>query len=116
MSTALIVGNEPREHGPMAKKTPTKGANRSRVTFELPSAAGKDAATVHLVGDFSDWSKTATPLTSRKDGRFSVTLTLDNGRSYRYRYLVDGARWENDWSADAYVANEFGEDDSVLEL
>ena len=32
----------------------------------------------------------------------------------RYRYLLDGSRWENDWSADEYVPNGYGSDDSVL--
>ena len=98
----------------MVKKTPTKGSSRSRVTFELPAEV--EATTVHLCGDFNEWSRTATPLTRRKDGRYSVTLTLDGGRAYRYRYLVDGERWENDWAADSYAKNDFGGDDSVLEL
>jgi hypothetical protein len=34
----------------------------------------------------------------------------------RFRYLLDGERWENDWTADAYVPNSFGSDDSVVEV
>jgi hypothetical protein len=83
-----------------------------KVTFELPVQAGVAAA--HLCGEFNDWSSTATPMTRRKDGSFRVTVALDPGRSYRFRYLLDGERWENDWAADDYVANEFGGDDSVV--
>lgn len=98
----------------MIKKTPTKSGNTSRVTFELPAALG--ARTVHLCGEFNDWSETDTPLIQRKDGRFSVTVTLPRGRSYRFRYLINGEKWENDWEADTYVPNVFGGEDSVVEL
>jgi hypothetical protein len=50
------------------------------------------------------------------DGGFSVTVELEVGRAYRFRYLLDGVRWENDWAADAYVPNSYGEDDSVVDL
>ena len=91
-----------------------QGTGRCRVTFELPAEVSAD--TVHLCGEFNDWSRTATPLAHRKDGRFSVTVTLEAGRAYRFRYLVDGDRWENDWAADAYAPNEYGGDDSVVDL
>ena len=98
----------------MARKTLSKGGKTARVTFELPAEV--DAETAAVVGDFNDWSTDATPLTRRKDGRFSVTVSLPAERSYRYRYLLDGSRWENDWEADAYVANDHGSEDSVLTL
>ncbi len=49
-------------------------------------------------------------------GGFSLTVGLDTGRAYRFRYLLDGQRWDNDWAADAYLRNDFGGDDSVLDL
>jgi 1,4-alpha-glucan branching enzyme len=98
----------------MARKVESKGGRMSRVTFELPPAIG--ARSVQLCGEFNEWSTTATPLAERKDGRFSVTLTLPTGSAYRYRFLVDGDRWENDWAADDYVRNGFGSDDSVVRV
>jgi len=83
-----------------------------KVTFVLPSDAG--AEEVHLCGDFNDWSPTATPMTRRKDGSFGATVVLEPGRAYRFRYLLDGVRWENDWAADVYVPNDYGGDDSVV--
>ena len=50
------------------------------------------------------------------DGGFSVTVGLEAGRAYRFRYLLDGQRWDNDWAADAYQPNDFGGDDSVVDL
>jgi len=79
----------------------------------LPSVVEAPAAA--LVGDFNGWSD-AVPMTKRKDGRLSVTVSLEAGRAYRYRFLLDGERWENDWEADAYVANEFGSEDSLIKV
>jgi len=56
------------------------------------------------------------PHEARKDGSFTLTISLKPGRRYRFRYLLDGERWENDWAADAYVSNPFGSDDSVVEV
>jgi 1,4-alpha-glucan branching enzyme len=96
------------------KTSYAKRSNTCKVTFELPPEI--TGSSVALVGDFNDWSPDATTMTRRKDGRFSTTLSLKTGRQYRYRFLIDGDRWENDWAADAYVVNEFGSEDSVLKL
>lgn len=98
----------------MPRKSYAKSGSTCRVTFELPPAV--DAHTAMLVGDFNDWATDATPMTKRKDGRFSDTVSLAAERSYRYRYLLDGERWENDWEAEAYVTNEHGSEDSLITL
>ncbi len=46
----------------------------------------------------------------------SLTVDLDAGRAYRFRCLLDGQRWDNERAADVYVRNDFGEDDSVVDL
>jgi hypothetical protein len=74
-----------------------------------------EAQQVHLVGEFNDWSRTATPMV-RSGSHFVATVRVPTGRTYRYKFLVDGHRWENDWHADAYVSNEYGGDDSLLDL
>jgi len=98
----------------MPKKTYAKNGATCRVTFELPDAA--HAVTASVCGDFNDWSAAAHPMIRRSDGRFSITVSLPAGRSYRYRFFLDGQRWENDWAADAYVTNDFGGEDCLLEL
>ncbi len=98
----------------MPKKTFAAKSRTCRVTFELPAEGALESA--FLCGDFNDWALDANPLTRRKDGRFSTTITLDAGKQYRYRFWVDAARWENDWEADAYVPNGFGGEDSLLDL
>lgn len=82
------------------------------MTFDLPAEA--QAKTAALCGEFNDWDKTSHELKRRKQGNFSITLMLETGKEYRFRYWVDGERWENDWSPDKYVPNEFGTEDSVV--
>lgn len=96
----------------MLTKTPAKKGATTKVTFEVP--ADTTAERVCLCGDFNDWAQEETPLVRREDGRFSVTLTLNQGHAYRFRYLIDGHRWENDTGADEYVDNGFGSKDSVV--
>src|SRR5664280_2038763 len=84
------------------------------VTFELPAAVA--AAAVSVCGDFNDWSPTSHQLTRTDNGSFQATLELQAGRRWRFRYLLDGQRWENDWAADDYLPNVHGGDDSVVDL
>jgi len=82
------------------------------VTFTLPGEVG--AGNVVLCGDFNDWSAGNIALQRGSDGAWQVTLPLEPGRSYRYRYLLDGERWENAWQADWYEPNAFGSTNSVV--
>ena len=89
------------------------GDSTMAVTFRVPAEAGARSACV--AGEFNDWSTTATPMVADEFG-LATTIELDQGRSYRFRYFLDGERWENDWAADGYVGNEYGGDDSVVDL
>jgi len=93
------------------KKTYNKDRSSCRVTFELPAEV--KAKKVAVCGEFNDWDHKKNMLTKRKDGRFSVTITLAPG-SYRYRFLLDNKTWENDWNAEQYAPNEFGTEDSII--
>lgn len=88
-------------------------ASAVEVTFRIAAADG--AQSVCLAGDFNDWSTEANPMAAGADG-FSTTLELEPGWRYRFRYVLDGERWENDWAADAYEANQHGGEDSVVDL
>jgi 1,4-alpha-glucan branching enzyme len=90
------------------KKQYSKDRKTCRVTFKLPKEAVKDAKTVHLVGEFNNWNIKTAPLKKMKDGAFQVTIQLEAGRSYQFRYLIDEKTWENDWNADRYVPSSFG--------
>ena len=86
-----------------------------KVTFRLPRAAAPEADNVFLVGDFNEWQKDATPMTRLKNGDFKVTLDLEPGCEYCFRYLIEGGTWENDWEADKYVSSGItAEENSVV--
>ncbi len=97
----------------MLKKRKVAGG-KVRVTFAMPATEG--VSQLFLSGEFNDWSETATPMTRVADGSWSVTLTLEGGRSYEYRYLADTGDWHNDWAADSYLRNPYGADNSVVDL
>ncbi len=82
------------------------------VTFTLPGEVG--AGHVALCGDFNDWTAGNIALNRGGDGSWQTTVPLEPGHSYRYRYLLDGERWENAWQADRYEPNPFGSTNSVV--
>jgi 1,4-alpha-glucan branching enzyme len=96
------------------KKNLSKTGRSARVTFTAPPVDNVDS--VYLVGDFNEWDRSATPLQQRKDGRFSGTVSMEAGREYRFKYLVGDDQWINDDGADKYVPNDYGSDDSVIEV
>jgi 1,4-alpha-glucan branching enzyme len=85
-----------------------KSKDEYEVTFELASEA-KEAA---LVGEFNNWQ----PMAMKKSkGAFTAKLRLPANSRYEYRYLVNNNEWINDDAADAYVSNEHGTVNSVVE-
>ena len=96
------------------EKTCKKGQVTCKVKFILNKDAGSSKQTAFLVGDFNDWDKQATPMKRMEDGSFKVTLSLRKGKKYQYRYLLNGAIWENDWKADEYVPSQFGGTDNSV--
>ena len=75
-----------------------------KVTFTVPAEAAEEAKKVALVGEFNGWNpEEAIALKKQKDGSFKGTLELGAGE-YQFRYILDDAKWENDWAADKYVA------------
>jgi 1,4-alpha-glucan branching enzyme len=97
------------------KKQYLKSRPKCKVTFRLPRKAAGNAEMVNLVGDFNNWSVTATPMKRLKSGDFTLTIDLDIDAKYEFRYLIDGSDWENDWEADKYVPSPFpGSDNSVI--
>jgi hypothetical protein len=74
-----------------------------------------DANAVAVVGDFNDWSATATPLVRADgDGMWWVTVPLAPGR-YRYAFVVDGTVWQRDPEATT-LEDEFGRPSSVVTI
>lgn len=112
-ANSTASGNPKAEH-PGIKKKYIESRNSYEVTFRLPSKASLGARKVSVVGDFNNWEKEATFLTKQENGDFTLALELDAGKEYRFRYLIDGQRWENDWYADKYVKSPYDVEDSVV--
>lgn len=83
-----------------------------RVTFAMP--AMEDCDSLCLVGEFNDWNATVHPMQRNDEGAWSLTLELEPGREYQFRYCTGDGTWHNDPSADAYIANPFGSENSVV--
>ena len=61
-----------------------------RVSFRLPAEVAPGECSVHVTGDFNGWEIDATPMIRLRNGDYSVTVDLETGREYRFRYLIDG--------------------------
>ena len=97
----------------MLRKQKAAGG-KVKVTFSMPAMEGVTA--LFLTGSFNDWSDASTPLVHGADGSWSVALTLEAGWAHQYRYRDQDGGWHNDWAADSYVPNEFGSENSVVDL
>ena len=98
---------------PAAEQTEVKAASKVKITFELPLEAVQHAETVAVLGDFNNWQEGAL-LKKQKDGSFRATIELEKGRSYEYRFLINGEKWENAWNAESYRPTPFGTFNSVV--
>ena len=93
----------------------SRGPNgTASVTFTLAAAVGASHAAIG--GEWNNWSPDRDVMEPATGGGFTRTVELEPGRTYRFRYLLDGHRWENDWAADWYVPNDHGDNDSVVDL
>jgi 1,4-alpha-glucan branching enzyme len=81
-----------------------------RVTFVLERP---DAETVQIAGDFTEW-QASKAMRRSPEGPWRIAVELPSGREYSFRYLVNGVQWVNDPSADKYVANPYGSENSVV--
>jgi 1,4-alpha-glucan branching enzyme len=95
----------------MIKKTADKN-NKVKVSFVLPYSEGQPQ--VSVVGDFNQWDQASHRLTKRNNGTCSVSLLLDAGQRYRFRYYSEDGRWFNDETADEYEASEHGSENCIL--
>jgi len=102
----------------MLKKQYQKN-NSCKVTFVLPKESfhAESANTIKVLGEFNDW-KWEEGLTMKAAKEvFEASIKLDAGKSYQFRYVVEGQGWINDPAADRYVPSPFpGIDNSVIDI
>lgn len=92
----------------MLKKRYFKTKDEYEVTFNYTG----DADSVTLVTEANDW--VPVPMKKSKDTFTTKMRVPANGR-YQFRYLVNDTEWVNDDAADAYVPNEHGTQNSVVD-
>lgn len=96
------------------KKQVLKSKPVCKVTFRFPKDIAEGTETVNLVGDFNNWDTSANAMKKLKSGEFTSMLELEKGKSYEFRYLINGKDWYNDLEADAYNANHLGAENCVV--
>ncbi|MFW5708487.1 MAG: isoamylase early set domain-containing protein [Bacteroidota bacterium] len=99
------------------KKQVLKSKPVSKVTFKVEKEAANGAERIQLAGDFNNWNPEEGTMKGLKDGSFTLTLDLDNGREYQFRYFADGQTWFNEPHADKHVHSGIADDhNSVIVL
>ena len=88
-----------------AKKCATKKPVAKSVTFTVHADKGK---AVYLAGEFNGWDPTAKKM-AYKAGVYTATLKLEAGKSYQYKFVIDGT-----WCADPENANSVPNDQGTF--
>ena len=73
-----------------------------KVTFSYPLSS--DVKTVQVLGDFNNWDSSLAPKMRKGKSDLTTIVELAAGQEYAFGYLLDGTKWDNDSSADKYVA------------
>ena len=80
-------------------------SGKARVTFSMPVV--DDCERLYLIGWFSEWDETVYPMEQMPDGEWSITLELETGCTYEYRFRTLDGRWLSDAAGPA-VSNRLG--------
>ena len=91
------------------KKQYSKKKPVCKVIFSVPESELTEVEKVHVVGEFNDWSTSATHMKRSKNGVFSVSVDLKKGQEYQFRYLLDDHLWANDTEADKSASTPYGD-------
>lgn len=86
------------------------------IIFMLPAQALEGATGAVVLGDFNNWTPSKEfELKKQKDGSFKTVVSLEEGKTFQYRFLLDNGTWENDYNAQNYTpASGLYVDNSVI--
>ncbi len=93
-----------------------------KVTFKIARhQLGGSAKQVFLLGEFNQWSGKAHPMNRLNNGTYSLTIDLEKGKEYQFRYQIHRLDrkldWYNDIDADGFATTPFGDSvNSVISL
>lgn len=94
----------------MLKKRYFKTIDECEVTFKIEP---EEAQEVALVIESNGWQPIE--MDQLKAGPFKTKLRLPLDQQVQFRYLIDRSTWQNDDGADAYVPNEYGSTNGVVD-
>ena len=94
----------------MLKKRFFKTVDECEVSFTIEPEAAEE---VELFVESNNWEPI--PMKQLQSGPFKVRMRLPLDQQIQFRYRVNGDYWINDEAADAYVANEHGSENSVVD-
>jgi len=95
------------------EKQRTRHKGEMKVTFSIP-LVWLDRP-VAVVGDFNGWDPTANPM-KKRGTVWTATVTLQKGRTYRFRYLDNLGRWHDDPAADDVEPSGAGSTNCLIDL
>ena len=85
-----------------------------KVKFEVEKDQVENGEAIHLVGDFNDWDQSSTPMKKLKSGKYTVTVDLETGRDYQFRYLAGENIWFNDTEPDRTEMTPYGDGENSV--
>lgn len=88
----------------------------TKVTFLLSAEKAENATGGLLLGEFNNWEHSSGVLLKKqKDGSLKATTSLEAGKTFQYRFLLDDGRWVNDENAETFsFAEGFGVENCVI--
>lgn len=95
----------------MIKKAKTKN-ELTKITFILPG--DHTYGRVFLVGDFNNWDGSGHQFIKRSNNTYSVSIAVEPGREFEFRYLAEDGRWINEEFCDGYRTNEYGTENCLV--
>jgi len=98
---------------PKKKKMPGNSNSKQNAEVEF-SYAAPEANEVYLAGSFNDWNPTNLSMRRDPQGVWRLRVVLPAAR-HEYRFIADGI-WNDDPRACAYVPNQFGWCNCVVEV
>ena len=69
------------------KKRHFKKKGICKVTFTIPESRDNGVEKIQVVGEFNNWSQSATPMKRSRNGFYTASVDLEQGREYQFRYL-----------------------------
>jgi predicted lipoprotein with Yx(FWY)xxD motif len=100
----------------LAVMLPLLAAVQKNVTFTFIPEKDQKFTKVYLAGEFNEW-KPALPaylLTKAANGNYTITIKLEVGKQYAYKFVLDGLNWVADKNAKDFVEDGFGGKNSVV--